>query len=1161
MDSVSQGFCPHCGRPADALTGLGTVAMLDAYDVPNLCALFAGEYDDQPCPDCRQPLGVSATVVFVDLEDLCAWWVLGSRMRSDSSDELWQQLRHSSHQVEPPLRVAQCANLGVLRDELRQRLKMRIEKVRTLSVSGSPSEPALAELDSRVFGAIEVGRLIPGSGLGLKALDGRDLYLELARIQAECWVALCRRWLNPVPDGAQLGRELDGHFSPDAVLPGAPAAALAELDRRMRGKTLSPLGEYIIEAVRAAIHAVAGTPNPSGKLWASLHFGLQMQRHLGSDEGRRTADIRAVSPHQAAATITFQHAWDASAEQLANAGADRKRALDALRHITGEAGHPTLIDQLMLHGLRIEVPDLTPSKLVEMARTMHHAAIAGGGDAVFIGFVQALGQDWTRDGCVDKVEQTLELILPDATADAPLRADLLAWLGECCKNARQPQHFLDRVGDVVQPWEEALPDEDAVALWNERSNALRLAGRYGAARSINERILGLVPKMSPGAQRTARHNHAILLRETGDVERSAAGFEQLLEYTHGLERIGLLEPLAMACQLLGRHGEQRRCLEEVLKLASGPRADHAERARAQLALERVISGQHGDAVKLLLQLDALESVDPFVLLPVASAWATLLANDATLSDEALDAIDRCYRRLGKLVVAADKGGDVQGVLDASRLRAVLEDLAGSNEADAAWEFVRLACARFQQPLGMVEILALAANAYEDGNADAGRGFLLQLPAALASRTAQVRDIPAVSMTLEHALTVWLDRLTEAVLEQRAFEDIRLIAEMRREVVARAQRRARAVPDSKPDLLMQGLGTALLARLAPASGQLVVHEWIETASAYASFVTVIDSGGGVASHWLPATGIDLAALERKMRVRLRDWTPGRPGDPFDWPAWRSLEAWVKAAIGEYAGADAHVIFVELDDFAGLPWHVAVADRWSASYASGWEMLLTLVDRSPADAGNLGLAMVPRYRESVEVTRALNDGAQQVRELSAAHGERLVDVHGSGCDRDALAALLSKVRGAVLLCHGFVALESHEVALMVAHAGALPPAHSVAVGAEGARAHRFGWRECAELQRAPDYVYAAACSSNLSHIVGLGERAGLFAGLRRAGTRCLVAPRWDVVAAVFIPILMDVLRRHHFGGEPLADAVRQACRQAENMHARWMSWALSIEGDWR
>jgi hypothetical protein len=125
-----------------------------------------------------------------------------------------------------------------------------------------------------------------------------------------------------------------------------------------------------------------------------------------------------------------------------------------------------------------------------------------------------------------------------------------------------------------------------------------------------------------------------------------------------------------------------------------------------------------------------------------------------------------------------------------------------------------------------------------------------------------------------------------------------------------------------------------------------------------------------------------------------------------------------------------------------------------------------------------------------------------------------------------------------------------------------ANSVAAASEIGRGHRFGWRDCADLDHAPSVLLSAACSSGYSHIAGLGERLGLFRSFRMAGTTAMVAPRWDAVATSIIPILDTVLESHVAGRQALGKTLWQACRSAEaGGDARWLAWTLALEGDWR
>jgi tetratricopeptide (TPR) repeat protein len=1153
------------------MAGLGLIAMMGLDDVSPLCGLFSGLLDDVACAVCRVPMGVTATAAVFDRAESRVHVVLGSRMQAQR-EAAWGQFEAAAAQLDASPVAVECPSLDALRDIVRIRLRSHMRPL--LEALGAPSPEdgvrRLASLDVQAFAAVEVGRRVPQSGLWLesKSRDGGagniDVYARVAEMQAASWISLLDRWLRKQEGLVTLGDDLDRHFRDEAVMPGADASTLRKVDEIVVGKKFSPRGEYLVEAVRARVHAAAGTPNPSAGNWALHHFHLGLQQRLGDPDAQAQARHLGITGEQASATVTFEAAWDAIARITAeSSGTQRAQVWTALQEIAAQAGHPSLFAQFLQHGLRFDDRDPSAQKLVEMVQAIWNRAPEQADPQVRAGVVSQLAASLVRAGRIDDIAQALDVLIDRHPGDLELHAHLLAFLGSARKGQRQPRRFLDRIGATTQAWEHGLSAGAQSTLWNERSNAFRLLGLHEDALAANAQVLALLPSLSAASQRVARLNHAVLLRETGDVEASVLGLEAILLDARAVERIGPLESLAIGYGMLDRQDDAARCHREVLALSKGPMAAHADQARAQVALSEVLADRREEAVARLLELDECDKLNPFVLFPVGSAWATLLARGQPIPDAAADAIMRCLERLEALAVEAHAAEDVPGELGALRLLALLSEQAQSPEAEEMWEQAIATSDAYGQPPGMHELLALSRIAYARGDDRRGRELLLRLPHALARSGASAAELGNVSIGLERAISNSLQQLAEAVVEQDApLADVRLVAEMQRDVVARARRLAHD-PSSSVELaaLASGLDAQALRRLAPRSGRVAVQEWLETESWLVALITIIDADGSVASDSLSIADIDLDALTTKMRNRLRDWTPARPGDPFDLPDWQAMQSWLMAELGHWLGDEAHVVFIEHHRFAGLPWHAAVSDRWTASYAASWGALLALPADADRTARQLGLALVPRYRESAGVSQALADAADRIESIARAHLLAPLRVEGVACDAQALGGLLGAVDVAVLLCHGFVAGDDHEVALMVAHAGALPPAHSVAAGAALARAHRFGWRQCARLEQAPARVFSSACSSSLSHVVGLGERLGLYAGLSRAGTCTLVAPRWDVVAASFLPILEQAIALNVIGRVPAAEAVRQACRQANEHHARWMSWALSLEGDWR
>jgi hypothetical protein len=358
-----------------------------------------------------------------------------------------------------------------------------------------------------------------------------------------------------------------------------------------------------------------------------------------------------------------------------------------------------------------------------------------------------------------------------------------------------------------------------------------------------------------------------------------------------------------------------------------------------------------------------------------------------------------------------------------------------------------------------------------------------------------------------------------------------------------------------------LSDEVLAKLAPVSGRVSVVESLSYRKSAFFLVTVVEASGEVITRVAASPEPDLGGLAMRLRQRLSGWRLGRAGDPLDLPAWHALEIWLCRLLAEHLADGDHVVFIEPVEFSGLPWHVAVAGQWTASYTTSWTKLLSFVRaEAPPQPLSVGVARVPQFNESETILCAMRTSAERTSTLAATRRFPYVESVDRECDSVALAEMLSKVTTAKLLCHGFVSPAEQEVALMLAHAGALPLGINVSTDNQAARSHRFSWRDCRSLVRAPAVVFSAACSTGVSHVFGMGEPMGLFAGLTGAGTIAMVAPRWDVVAAAVLPIL-DAAFERYADGVPLAVAVHTACDHAAKITPRWLAWALALEGDWR
>jgi CHAT domain len=645
------------------------------------------------------------------------------------------------------------------------------------------------------------------------------------------------------------------------------------------------------------------------------------------------------------------------------------------------------------------------------------------------------------------------------------------------------------------------------------------------------------------------------LRDTGSPDLAIGILQEILiESTAVPERIGVLRSLASCYVALGQFERAIPVLEQARTLATEAVPAEMPVLDALRASMLVAVRRDGEAIGALEELDLSGTSDPVAQLAEAQAWMLLLAHGVVVLPETRRAA--LFDRLAALAQEAEARGDATIQLTALSLAALVGEVLGEEDAADRWQRLREVGERYGRPPDAMELLGLARFAYRKGDSATGRAHLARVPAALAAWLGGVADIGS-ALDGPSRLRLMLDHLVRTMLDMDTvqWEDVRLVNELRRDALGRARGIRRGGQDSSAATLTEGVTDEVLSILAPASGTTAVIEWLDYGQGIGCLLTAVRARGAVETVWLEAPDVYIPGLAERLRTRLANWHMKRVGDPLDFEPWRQLEQWLRERLAAVLSDGDHVVFIEHELLAGLPWHAAVggAEAWTSSYASGWTELLTLVRRPPpARPARLAVALVPRFRESAEVLGALTESAARTDSYAASNGLTCVTVTGAACDHAALRELIGRCDVVKLLCHGFVDPENAEVGLMLTHAGALPPAHAVATAGAFGRAHRLSWRDCQHFPAAPRAVFSAACSSGVVLLAGLGERLGLFGALRHAGTGALVAPKWDIVASQVLPILDDAMERNTSDGRSLAQALSDACRQAEASRPRWLAW---------
>jgi tetratricopeptide (TPR) repeat protein len=1105
------------------------MVFLSELSVEPLVRLFRGELDELLCETCGQPLGVQPAIAF----------------RSAEAAGVTDQEGLSG------LRQAVAARL---RDNLAPML-------RVLAGANADTEPVSA----RSFAAALVALTAPGCGIEFAP----HLIVRAAELQAGYWTGIARNWIAGKNHSLTLEEDLARHFAEGVVVVGADERALAELDEIEAHQNFETPEEYCLQAVRASICAAAERSNPKADAWVGIFLTVELESRALDAELAASRLPLLISAGRARATIPFEEANQEMRLFVAEAFEDHDpNYLDELSDIAGKCGHPMLVLQILeesgrLHGAETLSVDEMIEALRQIARDY--------GPTEVVAMATVVCRPLMERGDFDELERVAAAVtaMMGGTAEAISRVDL--WLAGGTAKMGYAKRVIDRIGSQPRQWELELPWDVRSSVWQARARALEGLGRYYEALDQMDELLRTWPVEGGGrARRDAIRFASELEQATGAPALAVQRLEPLRRQTAGEEQMLVVHALANCYRVLGRHAEAVRCREEALTLAMAGKSPARSIAsvKATLALELTLAGRHEEAARRLSELEDEFDSNKAVLFLAAVSWASILGH-LRLSAEARATIAqsrgtivKVYEKLGEVAQCAEQSEQGTTVVTALRLRTLLVhlmDLPDKEPIQEQWELLSKLRDQFLQEPSAIEVLALADLAYARGEVAAGREYLVGLPLAMAASVpgapwggvAGLGHLAARSQDLAALLNPLLERVKDTVISEAGrttVEDLRLIGEIRREALGRAQ-----------SVFRKELSDLAVARLVPKAGRTAVVELLPYRESALFVITIADASGEVTARVAASPEARLAGLARRMEQRLSTWRLGRPGDPLDVRAWQALERWLRDLLGEDLTESDHVVFIESGDIGRLPWHVAVAGRWTASYTTSWARLLSLGSGDSEQVLSVGVARVPQFHESDAVLGAMRSSAERTRSLAAEWGVPYVERAEQECDRRALAELLAGTTAVKLLCHGFVSPAQREVALMVAHDGALPPGVRVSTDSQAARTHRFGWRECRELPRAPQVVFSAACSTGISHTLGMGEHLGLYAGLASAGTRAMVAPRWDVVAASVLPILDDALERYA-GGAAVGAAVDAACRHAEADTPRWLAWALATTGDW-
>lgn len=992
-----------------------------------------------------------------------------------------------------------------------------------------------AELSSEAIAAalLAADRRLPRWVVG----DGSDLTASvddmLGPPQSTALVAAA---LSAAADGGPaLGEAIRAHVSPGLVLPRAASELESTVSSLLDRNELDGPTLLCVLAMHAAGQLAAGCPDrlarEFSRAWVRWAWEADERRDdAGLERLRLPADLLARAVDPTVLTEAVMQTTDAPAGWM-----------ERLQRIAEQAGHPRLIRQVA----RL-APVMTEASNEVLRAALEQVARLGEPQRLTEALRFVLGA-LRAAGRTDELEAMTDHALALSDGSDSSRAMLLVQFGSATKDARMPAAYLTKVGDNAAEWEQRLPDELRLMMATERCTALRMMGRAAEARAILAPMLDI--PLDPENRWRLELNLAMIDRDVGAADRALAMTEDLLARAPDDDcRFLAHQSLARTTTALGMQPDSIRHLQAAIVLAVGQHSHHAPVLRAHLA---AMLAAAGDAAGTLSELERLEQdgLPAQAALGAADAVTVLLEQGVELQGAT---VDQAGERLVAVHDIARENGDLTVQGSALRIRARLHELLGElDDAAADWEAL---LALYRDPLALASLATLRG---ATGRVEDARALMVQIPGALLDEHQGVSDIGAILDTTGR-VQAGLRQLSTVMMGGRpAPQDVRLAAELSRDAIGRV--RAWASADARPrsrNALAAGLPDGALRSLAPVRGVLWVLEWWEAAQGVVSLLSRIGNQRELTIRALPAMPVDAPAVADEVLARLQGWWPDRPGDPLEHSGWQQLVPWLRTAMQDAGDAD-HLVVIENPRLAGLPWHAIDAVPWTISYAPSWSALLDLPEQQTSPR-RIGFIAVPARNDAATTIRAFDEAESEIRAGAQRRRLELAIVTGLQADTSSVLNLLSTADIATVLCHGLIDPVQRELALLLASDGQLPSQHPIAAASPHGRAHRLNWRALQAIERGPTVVLSGACSTGQGLFGGMGERLGLFGALRSRGTRSVIAPAWDAVAADVVTQLAEV-RSLLLDGMPAGAAVKQVGdRQATRLPA-WRARTLCLEGN--
>jgi len=1181
-------ICSSCKRPAPPEKCARTIFLARPHDIFDL---FSDQIEAETCPICGTEKSLKPTLLAVALS---AHEII--YLDRGSGQELVTSLQKTLLPVlatlgRGPLTVVCVDDYQGFRQAVAKRLKTTGSEFPNFPITPETFVFEARHCQGEVFSAVAAAaaKAVPGFGVLFKDPDsGEELafsdIVRLLQARSEETVFLLalslthfhqnrisveEYLLRLVETSPFLGQVTDGVLQKVALA----REKIEEADPKHDDLVVW----FQIHALEASLHLFFNRPYRKEAEWAQAFLQLHIAAYFHPADAMDFAHLR-LSDERVRKTIGLSAAFDATARVLATVlqrgivQGDREfldEWLDALEAASEAFCRRGLYGHVFLNGFAVETSstegnrDVSPTELAdeiaEMGKKLSDER------AITLIPIRIKTLSWNADpASLDAFVDSLAARIKEAPSAT---ARLLKWFGQKMKDLGQPARSLHRMGRVAAEWEYSLPAAERRELWTERSTALRLVGARREALAVAKDVLTIaVASLNEKTEWQAADlsvawlNVGILLRENGDAEEAITFLKSAVRIAPDYARLEPLESLGWTLLHTGRAELATACFGEARQIL------HSEsggvRYQALLIAEATAAFSNGDRSRAAALMEDVAAVSTISIRTLPQYTALIVAVSASTPIEERD-VARAHELADRLTtergrVAAE--GNLLLVGGLLRSAAMLSALFQWDDEESLWrEDARLSAVSGEPPH---PVTAVELARFEVAH---GRDRLLVALSLLReSLTWHYGSVSLDSETISalEFLDRRFDRLTDTIYELGYRPDmLQVVAALRRNAHSQAIRSKHLIEQVQPETSLPSPCDCCPV-VAQGLDAFAVIEWIDVLNGAIGLVSTI-AGDDVSVEYAEAPrDLPLYEIADLIGARLLGWRRGRKGEPFHVAAWPALVEWLRSIAESKLPGGGHLVVIDHARFSAIPFHIALAPRWTVSYAADWSAVVAAarVHLQRAPITDVGVAFTPRSNEAEASLTAFTKSVERTRELAETRRLPALIVTGAAADAGALETILSRVTISKILCHGQVSRTDADVGLLVSHNSALPPGYTFASTVKSVEAHRVGWREFSKFKSASPIVFFGACSSGRVQVLGLDERISIFSSLGKIGTRSVVAPRWKIDVESALPVLDDIIDGY-VAGMPLSRAITTAAEAA--MHRgvpMWQAFAFTVEGGW-